>query len=44
MGVDLDPRAATNILDARTWHYDVRLPEASPVKDKRFFKLEVLQQ
>jgi hypothetical protein len=44
MGVDLDPRATTNILDPRTWHYDVRLPAASPAKDKRFFKLEVLQQ
>lgn len=43
-GVDLDPVATTNTIDARTWHYDVRLPEASPAKDKRFFKLEVLQQ
>jgi len=43
-GVDLDPVAKTNVIDARTWLYEVRLPEASPVKDKRFFKLEVLQQ
>jgi hypothetical protein len=44
MGVDLDPLAKTNIIDARTWHYDVRIPETSPGKDIRFFKLEVLQQ
>lgn len=43
-GVDLDPVAKTNVIDARTWLYEVRLPEASPAKDKRFFKLEVLQQ
>jgi hypothetical protein len=43
IGVDLEPLTKTNILDARTWQYEVSLPEASPATDQRFFKLEVLQ-
>jgi hypothetical protein len=43
IGVDLDTLTKTNILDARTWQYEVRLPAASPATDQRFFKLEVLQ-
>ena len=42
-GVDLDAVAMTNVLDASTWHYEVRLPVASPVRDVRFFKLEASQ-
>lgn len=42
-GVDLDTFATTNVLDARTWYYEVRLPDASPAKDTQFFKLEILQ-
>ncbi len=42
-GVDLDAVALTNILDASTWFYEVRLPTASPVRDTRFFKLEAAQ-
>ena len=42
-GVDLDPVALTNTLDASTWFYEVRLPAASPARDARFFKLEASQ-
>lgn len=43
-GLDLDPVALTNVLDASTWFYEVRLPEASPARDLRFFKLEAAPQ
>ncbi len=43
-GVDLDAVALTNILDASTWFYEVRLPDATPARDARFFKLEAAPQ
>ncbi len=43
-GIDLDAVALTNILDASTWFYEVRLPDASPARDARFFKLEAAPQ
>jgi hypothetical protein len=39
-GLDLDPVALTNILDTSTWFYEVRLPQVTPERAKRFFKLE----
>lgn len=39
-GLDLDPVALTNILDASIWFYEVRLPQATPERAQRFFKLE----
>ena len=43
-GLDLDPVTLTNVLDASTWFYEVRLPAASPARDARFFKLEAALQ
>ncbi|MBP7637473.1 MAG: CotH kinase family protein [Kiritimatiellae bacterium] len=39
-GIDLDPVALTNTLDASTWYFEVRLPQVAPERDTRFFKLE----
>ena len=43
-GLDLDAVIFTNVLDASSWFYEVRLPAASPARDLRFFKLEASQQ
>ncbi|HRR32598.1 MAG TPA: CotH kinase family protein [Kiritimatiellia bacterium] len=43
-GIHLDPVALTNTLDASTWFFEVRLPQATPERDKRFFKLEAEQK
>lgn len=42
-GADVDAVAVTNSLDASTWHYEVRLPATSPIRDARFFRLETTQ-
>jgi hypothetical protein len=39
-GLDLDPVALTNILDASAWSCEVRLPQAAPERAQRFFRLE----
>jgi len=42
-GVDLDPVTSTNVLDASSWFYEVRLPSAPSAGSARFFKLEASQ-
>ncbi|NLX25699.1 MAG: hypothetical protein GXY61_07040 [Lentisphaerae bacterium] len=43
-GIDLDPVALTNILDASTWYYKVRLSKDNPDHEMRFFKLEAIPE
>jgi len=44
VGIDLEARALTNVLDASTWYYEVKLPDIAPERAARFFKLEATRQ
>ncbi len=44
VGVDLDTASVTNVLDAASWFYQVRLLEASADRAARFFQLEATSQ
>jgi uncharacterized repeat protein (TIGR02543 family) len=43
-GIDVDTVSRTNVTDARTWFYEVRLPAGSAAADVRTFKLKAAAQ
>lgn len=44
VGPDLDGRSLTNVLDAATWYFEIRLPAPGAGAGSRFFKLEAAPQ